>query len=492
MILTAARRIFALDPRSLALLRIGLGLTILLELIVLLPDVPAFFTDAGLLPRDACARLTAGERGTFPPYWVSPYMLSGDAAWTYTLFGLTAGFAVALALGWRTRLAAVGTWALLVGLQARNPLVFYGSDAVVRCALFWALFLPLGARWSLDARGRPTPAGPVVSLASAGLLVQLACLYLETGLVKSDPMWREDGSALYHALATDLFTSPFGRALTDYPGLLRFLTVATVGLEVIGPLLLFVPFGGWVIRTLVVAGFVGLHLGIAATMDIGLFPYACLACWAGVLPGGFWDAVLGRPPTGAPPAGEPLSLPGRAVLAGLIGFVVLAAFTRTRHDADTPVAEPLATLGRAAHLDQSWYMFAPRPYNFSGWFDVHGTLADGTKVSVLEPGGPPRDRPPARGSDLWPSMPWRRIPLDLCEIADCPNLRAGSADYFRRRWDDAHPDRPLAAIEIVAVMTPTPAPGEPRDWAQTQVLVLARWDQTAGHDQPRVPFVRDP
>jgi hypothetical protein len=301
---TAARRVFGLDPRSLALLRIGLGMTLLLELVNLLPDVPAFFSDDGLLPRAACARLTADERTTFPPYWVSPYMLSGDAAWAYALFGLTAGFALALALGWKTRVAAVGAWALLVGLQARNPFVFYGSDNVMRCVLFWGLFLPLGSRWSLDARGKPAPAGPVVSLASAGLLIQLACLYLETGLVKSDPMWREDGSALYFALRTDLFTSPLGRALTDYPDLLRFLTAVTLGVEVVGPFLLFVPVGGWLVRTLAVAGFVGLHLGIAATMDIGLFPYTCMACWAGVLPGGLWDAILGRPAL-APGPGAP-------------------------------------------------------------------------------------------------------------------------------------------------------------------------------------------
>src|SRR5689334_799672 len=101
---TAARRVFALDLRSLALLRIGLGILLLVQLYNLLPDVPAFFTDAGLLPRDACARLTATERTIYPPYWVSPYMLSGDAPWAYGLFALTASFAVALTLGWQTRL----------------------------------------------------------------------------------------------------------------------------------------------------------------------------------------------------------------------------------------------------------------------------------------------------------------------------------------------------------------------------------------------------
>ena len=36
-------------------------------------------------------------------------------------------------------------------------------------------------------------------------------------------------------------------------------------------------------------GFVLLHIGIAATMTVGLFSYAAIAVWMAVLPSEFWD-----------------------------------------------------------------------------------------------------------------------------------------------------------------------------------------------------------
>lgn len=490
---------FTLDPRSLAVLRVGLGVHLLVHLTLLLPDVPAFFTDAGFLPRDARVRLTAEEESTFPPYWVSPHMLSGGATLQYALFAVAAGLAVAVAAGYRTRAAVFGSWVLVVGLQARNPMAFHGGDMLLRCLLFWCLFLPLGARWSLDARRRPGPAGPVYSLASAGLVVQLACVYLATAIAKDDPAWREDFTALHYALHSDLFTTRIGHALTAYPGLLRGLTAGALWLELLGPLVLLCPWGGWRARVAVVAGFWGLHLGIASTMNLGLFPYTCLLYWAAVLPGGFWDA-LARWRRGAAPAADApaaaadrLSWAGRVLLAVALAYVVLVTVVRTRAGPAAPVPGPLGALGRAAHLDQSWYMFAPRPHDFGGWFDVVGTLPDGSRVSLLEGTRPPRAARPDLPTALWPSMAWRRVLLTLCECGDCPNVRRGVTDWFRRAWDDAHPAAArLTVVEVVAAMEPTPPPGGPRDPAAARVLVLARWDVRAGSDQPAVPYTQGP
>src|SRR5688500_9578472 len=72
--------VFALDARSLAAMRVGLGLVLLLNLCDLAWDLPAFYTDAGLLPRAtrvgcrrcawawACGGCSIGAiwRGIFP------------------------------------------------------------------------------------------------------------------------------------------------------------------------------------------------------------------------------------------------------------------------------------------------------------------------------------------------------------------------------------------------------------------------------------------
>ena len=45
------KRLFAIDLRSLACLRIGVGLLILIDLLLRSRDLVAFYTDQGLLPR---------------------------------------------------------------------------------------------------------------------------------------------------------------------------------------------------------------------------------------------------------------------------------------------------------------------------------------------------------------------------------------------------------------------------------------------------------
>ena len=48
--------VFGIDTRSLAVFRIGLALTILLDLVLRAQDLGAHYTDAGVLPR-RCSRL---------------------------------------------------------------------------------------------------------------------------------------------------------------------------------------------------------------------------------------------------------------------------------------------------------------------------------------------------------------------------------------------------------------------------------------------------
>src|SRR5262249_54026650 len=137
-------RAFGLDPRSLAVLRIGIGIVLLFNLTTLLPDVPAFYTDHGMLSRERCSHLTNEEQSTYPPYWLSLHMLDGRSEWQYALFGVMVVCALAVIIGYRTQTALFLSWALLVGLQARNPLILCGGDQLLRCLLFWCLFLPLG------------------------------------------------------------------------------------------------------------------------------------------------------------------------------------------------------------------------------------------------------------------------------------------------------------------------------------------------------------
>src|SRR5680860_1821634 len=93
---------------------------------------------------------------------------------------LTAAAALCMLVGYRTRLMTVIVWILIVSIQVRNPFVLSGADSLLRVLLFWAMFLPLGAAWSVDRYRKPaafTNARQFLSIATIGLFLQIALMY---------------------------------------------------------------------------------------------------------------------------------------------------------------------------------------------------------------------------------------------------------------------------------------------------------------------------
>jgi hypothetical protein len=141
---TAFRDRFEIDARSLAAFRISLALLVLADLIRRSRNLTAFYTDFGVFPRQA---FIAHQN----PYHLSFHIVSGEAWAQALLFLLAGGFALALTIGYRTSVATVGTWLFLLSLHNRMPDVLNGGDFLLRMLLFWAMFLPLGSRWAIDA-----------------------------------------------------------------------------------------------------------------------------------------------------------------------------------------------------------------------------------------------------------------------------------------------------------------------------------------------------
>ena len=141
--------LFGIDLRSLAAFRIGIGALLLTDLGMRATDLTAHYTDDGIVPRSL---LDDRLRDSWRWSW---HMLNGSAAFQSALFLVAAFAAAALMVGFRTRFATVVSWLLLVSLHARNPFIVNAGDVLLRVVLFWSIFLPLGAVWSIDHRYRP-------------------------------------------------------------------------------------------------------------------------------------------------------------------------------------------------------------------------------------------------------------------------------------------------------------------------------------------------
>ena len=424
-----AEQTFGIDLRGLAVYRISLGVLMLIDILDRGRDLVAHYTDAGVLPRDMAATV---------PGRLSLHMVSGGATWQGLLFAIHAVCALALILGVRTRWTLPALWFLLISLHTRNPLVLYGGDIELRMIVFWTLFLPVSALWSWDARSDRPPGDRVFGMNSAAYVLQIASIYVVTALLKSGLDWK-NGTAVYYALQIDHFTSPFGKWLLNFPEVLSILTPATWWFELLGPVLLLVP-NPWV-RAGTVLGFMGMHVGFEACMEIGLFPEICVVAWIPLLPSAFWDRLrLPRLPSGTLRPSATASL--IALIFTLYGVWWNLGSVGGKRFAVTGEWRTPAQLLR---LDQYWDMFAPQPLKDDGWFVIVGERADGTETDVLHGDAVSWDKP-ALIATYYPNERWRKYMRNLWN-KKYKEMRTPYLRWQCERWND----EAAAGAELVSV-----------------------------------------
>jgi predicted DCC family thiol-disulfide oxidoreductase YuxK len=270
--------------------RILFALLILFDLGHRSLDLVAHYTDFGLLPRTAII-----EHAYSRWHW-SLHFISGTWQMQALLFVAAGICAIFLLIGYQTRLATVASWAFMVSLSSRNPLVVVG-DTLFRSLLFWAIFLPWGARFSVDwlRSGGDDPKGKPESYfgpATIAYIMQMIFVFWFGVMHKSGIEWRSEGTALYYALSFEQFTTRFGLFLRQFPFLLKAMTHIAFWVEAIGPLLILSPASNGPLRTIGTGMLVMLLLGILICLDnIGLFIWVTAAALLALLPGWFWEKV---------------------------------------------------------------------------------------------------------------------------------------------------------------------------------------------------------
>lgn len=474
----------AMDVRSLAAFRIGTAAVLLADLAVRARDLGAHYTDAGMVARAD----TLTDFAFLHEWGVSVHLATGSWLGIASLFALQGVAAGALLIGHRTRLATVLSWGLLASLQLRNGLIGLSYDAILRLALFWACFLPLGATWSLDqARGRTAaaPARRVLGVASVALLVQIAIVYLGPGLAKAaSAPWR-DGTAVARVLNDEINVSRIGTWLATAPGACRLLTHAVWIGELVAVPLLFVPVAFGPLRCAVVAGLWLMHLGFGLGLRIGLFPVVDAVVLLALLPSWLWDRAGASADVAAwrdgrrwPPAVARLwavsappfrPRPGRrragAALAGLLLALLVVWTAGVVRDPTYTAPRPWQWLWNGLFLEQDFRMFA-HPATLTGWVTIPGTLRDGSTVELLaargrvpDDGAVARVRPwttrPPLVAATFANQRWRQLFKNIVygKRGDRAPLLYGR--HVCRTWNARHAGgRQLESFEVVFMRRP--------------------------------------
>ncbi len=409
-------RLFSIDLRSLALFRIGMATIFLFDLAVLrFPDIEAFYADSGMFPV-ADGRSWLSDSGRW-----SLCLIDGSPEFQTFMLALSAVFAVALLVGFQTRLATIGCWVMAVSIANRNLLVCNYGDRILDLYLFWGMFLPLGGTWSIDAWRRH----------SAGVAVE-------------------------HALQLEYARRSAPIDLLPFKTLLRTSTVATLMLELLGPLVVWIPWRTQWFRYAMIVAFVTLHLSIEVFFTPVLLSYTCMVAWLLFLPGSFWDSRLVRRLTGATKPQEsaaPIALderPGRFVQWGrrlASGFCVLLfmfvvvwnIWTLNPKKYGYLVPEQIRWIGHVTMMDQTWDMF-DRPSRHNGWFKARARLADQQVVDVLRHGEPFERDALASNWSYYRSSRWKLFFCRLGIWKETEPLHQGVAEYLLREWNEHRPE----------------------------------------------------
>ena len=267
------------DPLPLGLFRLALGLVLLVRLFTLCLEFNPLFTPNSLVSLED-SRLLSGSSWIEPvPYigW-NLFGLSASPTWAALLLVLYGFSALALMLGWRTRLATLLVFLLTVSTHRREPIIWTGGDFLLQIFAFWLLFVPAGAALSVDAwrRQQVRAAEPVVrSWALRLLQAQLALVYLSTLLLKLGTASWKDGTALFHTWQLPHYARPWSASLATVPGLSEVGTFGTMLFELAFPVFI------WSRRCrpwLLLLG-VTFHLGIELTFRAGPFSWVMLAAY---------------------------------------------------------------------------------------------------------------------------------------------------------------------------------------------------------------------
>jgi hypothetical protein len=256
------------DERIYAIVRMAFAAVALLNLIFLWPDRHVFFSDAGMVGRDAAMSQAS-------PVYLSIFALGSSPAAVTGVMLVTALALVMLMAGVGARLAA--SWALVwhISYIARAPLPLAGWDAVLRCFSFLVLVSPMGKCWTLPAilcgRGAMIP----TAVSQHGLILmrlQVLVIYWQAVLARllhPDRYWG-NGEFLSYFMLSHHSRWP-GTWVLEYGSLMALGTYAIQVAEAAIPVLLCIKKTRWWGAMLGVA----LHAGISVfARDLELF---CLA-----------------------------------------------------------------------------------------------------------------------------------------------------------------------------------------------------------------------
>jgi uncharacterized membrane protein YphA (DoxX/SURF4 family) len=256
------------DPTLLGVIRFLTGLMLLYNHAVWGLALADFFGPDGWISADL-AEVTQHTQTAYSFWWLVPprYL------WPAYLSSMVV--LVLFTIGFQTRVTSALALAVLISFAYRVPEATFGLDKTTAILTFYLAIGPSGAAFSVDhwlaRRKQGASPHPVASSFANFTLrliqVHMCTFYLFAGLAKLQGMSWWSGEAMWMTFANLEYQATDMTWLAWHPWVVDFLTHISVALEVAFCVLVWVP----ILRPLVLAGMVLLHLGIGACLGLWTF-----------------------------------------------------------------------------------------------------------------------------------------------------------------------------------------------------------------------------
>jgi HTTM domain len=247
---------------TLGVVRIAFGALVVVWGLWLLPMRDGLLNDDGVTPSQPSF---AHTWGLFAVWSSDGAILAGVAVLVLS--------AVALLIGWHSRVAAVVVFVLILSFERRDPWAFNSGDALVRIEALLVAISPCGAAWSLDQRrctgefwsAQTRPTWPVRLMQA-----QLSLIYLAAAQAKlSGEPWLHGTAVSYVLRIEDMQRVPLPHWFVTNALAMNALTWGAVAAELAIGILVWSPrFRPWVLSAGVL-----MHLLIDIHIQIGIFSY---------------------------------------------------------------------------------------------------------------------------------------------------------------------------------------------------------------------------
>ncbi len=486
--------IFQLDLRSLAAMRILLGLCTLYDFSYRLTDLIGHYTDKGALPTKLSSMIVPNDfmalgisehAGTF-----SLYYFSGELWWSLTLLLISILVATLYTIGWRVRWINILLFILVLSVQNRNILQFYPGDYLLRSLLLLSIFLPIGCFFSVDSKRYNLEAEKnYVSQIYPGFafVFFMFAFFVMAGLSKTGSSW-SDGSAVHYIMIRKRFSTGLGDWMIAYPLLMEILTHASLWFERLGPLLLLVPVQNWLFRTMGIIGLGGLLLGFGIFLNIHILPFIGIAGLAALIPSEVWELLRKKQASWKFDINSKTFVEKarwHRVFSYSLLTIFILLFSLTEYNRSTrfypdkeaiQIPDPIVKVSRLFRIANPWRMFPDTKKLSDGWLIVEGITQSGRVVDILT-SKDVTESMPSNFTEAYGGFRWRRY-LRMILLTKWGRsqeiLLKNLGSYHCRNWNEKNKEDKVTEIKYILMKIESyPPGGSPSPPVREEVSQLA-------------------